>query len=239
MNATHSRSDVCENWSQRPSLERPTNSRYASGLLGTLRASSTRGCEVNASKYFFAIMRRIQFHVSCAPRPCTNVDSTHCPSELSSRSYSAARMPCASVCAALVEQYSTVPNAGPGRATRFDSVLYPPIFAMTTPSYPLRCERALSRPNAVIDPYTRPGLSSFNSVYPRPSRSATPGRKVSMSTSASHDNPYATSRSLASRRSSSMLFLPRAQNGHAGWVRSGLPPGGSTCTTSAPKSAKS
>ena len=36
-----------------------------------------------------------------------------------------------------------------------------------------------------------------------------------------------------------MLFVPRYQNGNAGCVRSALPPGGSTCTTSAPKSAKS
>ena len=36
-----------------------------------------------------------------------------------------------------------------------------------------------------------------------------------------------------------MLRWPRVQNGHAGWVRSTLPPGGSTCTTSAPKSASS
>ena len=35
-----------------------------------------------------------------------------------------------------------------------------------------------------------------------------------------------------------MLRLPRPQNGNAGWSRSGLPPGGSTCTTSAPKSAR-
>ena len=34
-----------------------------------------------------------------------------------------------------------------------------------------------------------------------------------------------------------MLRLPRPQNGQAGCVRNGDPPGGSTCTTSQPKSA--
>ncbi len=35
---------------------------------------------------------------------------------------------------ALAEQYGTVAYAGPGRAMRFDNALYPPIFAITTPS---------------------------------------------------------------------------------------------------------
>ena len=73
--------------------------------------------------------------------------------------------------------------------------------------------------------------------YPRPSRSATPGRNVSISTSA--DSARARTRSTPStlRRSATTLRFPRPRKGNAGCRRSRLPSGGSTHTTSAPKSA--
>src|ERR1700722_12629614 len=66
----------------------------------------------------------------------------------------------------------------------------------------------------------------------------TPGRNVSITTSARLAIVRATARSASACRSRTMLCLPRARNGEPGCSRRRLAPGGSTCTTSAPKSAR-
>ena len=106
-NALYSLSVVCENCIQRPSAESATRRRNASGWLGTMRSPTSVMCDApaNASGYCCAMRRIIQFHVSWAEWPWTRVVSTRWPRPLVSRSYSAARMPCSTSCAALNEQY--------------------------------------------------------------------------------------------------------------------------------------
>ena len=96
-----------------------------------------------------------------------------------------------------------------------------------------------SWPQPVIRPYTRAGFRARQSSGPMPSRSATPGRNPSNTTSAPSTRRSTTSRPASDLRSTPMLRRPRPLTKAGG--RSGSPPRTETArsirTTSAPMSA--
>ena len=102
-------------------------------------------------------------------------------------------------------------------------------------SWPARSAHGPVCPQPVIRACTRRGLRARHSSGPRPSRSATPGRYPSSSTSASSTRRWTTARPASALRSTAMLGRDRRRPpaSASGFVS----PGRSTRTTSAPSSA--
>src|SRR5213083_1918584 len=95
-------------------------------------------------------------------------------------------------------------------------------------------------PQPVIEVWTRSGFTSWSVSQPRPSRSITPARKLSTSTSARRARSRNTSRPSARFRSSTSERLPRFQpTKPKAAKRNGSPSADSIFSTSAPRSASS
>ena len=86
------------------------------------------------------------------------------------------------------------------------------------------------------DSETIPGLAARSAMGPSPSRPMTPGRKLSITTSARATISSAVCRPASVFRSSVSARLPRESMAKAGSGQRG-PPGGSIRMTSAPRSA--
>ena len=87
-----------------------------------------------------------------------------------------------------------------------------------------------------MDKETMLGFADINALAPRPSRSITPGRKFSITTSARATMSRAVCRPSSDFKSSVSARLPRDSMSKAGSRHLG-PPGGSIRITSAPRSA--
>ena len=88
-----------------------------------------------------------------------------------------------------------------------------------------------------------PGLAALTAAYPMPCRSATPGKKFSMSTSARQASSNATRRPSGCPRSTAMPRLLRFTDANAALIplprmarKSSPRPGRSSLITSAPRS---